>query len=64
MLQKSPPGRKAARRRELHRLAQARWRANVENCAAIYPLPLDATDLSWLIDDVRYLRTGRFSQAG
>jgi hypothetical protein len=64
MLQKSPPRSKAARRREQHRRAQARWRANVQACAAIYPLPLDATDLSWLIDDVRYLRAGRLSQVG
>jgi hypothetical protein len=56
MLQKATPRGKRALRRERRRLAQARWRANVQNCAAIYPLPLDAKDLNWLIDDVRYLR--------
>jgi hypothetical protein len=55
-----PPSR-AARKREQRRRAQARWRSNMQNCAAIYPLPLDATDLSWLIDDVRYPRAGRLS---
>jgi hypothetical protein len=60
MLQRSPlrppkPLSRAARRREQHRRAQARWRTNVQTCAAIYPLRLDATDLNWLVTDVRYL---------
>jgi hypothetical protein len=50
MLQR--PG-KRARRREQRRLAQTRWRDNVQNCAAIYPLRLDASDLQWLQDGLQ-----------
>lgn len=51
----SKPMSRRARRREQRRRAQARWRTNVQNCAATYPLVLDATDLQWLVTGVRYL---------
>jgi hypothetical protein len=36
---------------------QARWRANVRNCAAVYPVYLDAADLDWLVQ-LHYLDEG------
>jgi hypothetical protein len=42
-------------RRVRRTASQARWRARARACTALYPLELDATDLEWLIFDVRYL---------
>jgi hypothetical protein len=44
-----------ASRRARRSASQARWRARVQACTAIYPLELDAGDLQWLVTEVRYL---------
>jgi hypothetical protein len=49
------PAPSPAARRARRSASQARWRANVDACAAVYPLRLDAADLQWLVTGVRYL---------
>jgi hypothetical protein len=49
MLQKSPPGRKAARKRELRRLRTARYRRNQAGGVAVAPVPYNGEILNFLV---------------